>query len=482
MVETAPLLVASTVSVSTEDVRPAVCPETPARYVSSPLWERAIASLREHFSDQTYELWLKPIWCSHVDDARMTLVVPNPFIRDWVQNHYLTHILDAIQQETDRLYQILWLIDDRLTWAATEPPAVPAPRETTAPIRTPVTEKHTPPPSLIPRYTLDQFVVGPSNQLAEAACRAVIDKPGGKYNPLFIYGGVGLGKTHLLQAVGHALHQRHPTWKIVYAKTETFLNEYVQLVRSNRIDEFREKYRRHVDVLLLDDVQELAGKERTQDEFFHTFNALFEMGKQIVVTSDRFPHQIGDLEERIRSRFQWGLIADIQPPALETRMAILLRQAEREAICLPEPVAFFLATHVKSNVRELEGALLRLAAVSSLTRQPITVELARETLDQWLVSSPLLPSMATVQGQVATFYRLSTEQLLGSQRTHNIARARQMAMFLCRKLCKASLPAIGGAFQKDHSTVLSACRKIESLLPSDASLRHDLVELERRIG
>lgn len=467
---------ASSTGLSTAVHNPGLA-ETP--HVVAPshtIWENAIDVLRGRFSAQTFELWFTSIRCIGSEEGRLTLVVPNLFIRDWFDNHYLPHVLEEIAKQTGRSHQAIWLIDDRLEWAAVQEPA-PAIKAT--PVE-PTQSKERTSCNLIKRYTFDQFVVGPSNQLAEAASRAVVAQPGSKYNPLFIYGGVGLGKTHLLHAIGHAIHAQHPDWKIVYAKTETFLNEYVQWVRSNRIDEFRAKYRRNVDVLLVDDIQELSGKERTQDEFFHTFNALFELGKQIVVTSDRFPHQINDLEERVRSRFQWGLIADIQPPELETRMAILLRKAEQEQVHLPDDVAFFLATHIKSNVRELEGLLLRLAAMASLTQRPMTVEYAKEALQQFFHSSSLLPSIEQVQRNVATFYRLSPEDITGVRRNKDIARARQIAMYLSRKLCKASYPTIGQAFGKDHTTVLVACRKIEQSMPSDAALRHDLFELERR--
>lgn len=449
-------------------------------------WERAIAVLQPRITSQHFELWFRPIRCVSILGEQITLAAPNRFLRDWFADHYLSLVLAEMPMVPTKNWQVLWLIDERLPWPSLPPASslseelVPPPPNNTVSLpeapKTPASCR-----DLLPRYTFDTFVTGPSNQLAEAASRSVAHAPGGKYNPLFLYGGVGLGKTHLLHAIGHIIHQQHPTWRIVYVKTETFLNEYIHLVRHQRIDEFRNKYRNQVDVLLMDDIQYLGGKERTQDEFFHTFNALFEAGKQIVVTADKYPHQIQDLEERVRSRFQWGLIADIHPPELETRMAILLRKAEYEKISLSADVAAFLAEHIRSNVRELEGLLLRLAASASLQHAGITVDFAKKTLQQFFASKPISNTIQAIQERVAAFAKISLEDLKGSKRHKSIARARQMAMYLARKWCKVSYPDIAAQFGgKDHTTVLAACRKIESLLNIDPQLRQEIADIEKR--
>jgi chromosomal replication initiator protein len=358
--------------------------------------------------------------------------------------------------------------------AAEPPPAAPA-----EPARSTPGVLH---PGLLVKYQFDSFVVGPSNQLAHAASRAAAEFPAGKYNPLFIYGGVGLGKTHLIHAIGHAIRTAKPSWTICYLKAESFMNEYITSVRSNRIDEFRKRYREHCDVLLMDDIQFLAGKDRTQEEFFHTFNSLFESHRQIVVTADKYPHEIPDLEDRIRSRFQWGLIADIQPPELETRIAILEKKAEVDKIELPKDVTIYLATHIKSNVRELEGLLIRIAAFASLQAQPITIEFAKETLKNFLVQSSNSLTVEAVQKEVANHYNVKLADLKSHHRHQAVARPRQIAMYLARKLVKASYPELGSKFGgKDHTTVLSACRKIEKLVQEDPKTRHAVEELERRL-
>lgn len=441
-------------------------------------WDQAVGAVQPRITEQHFSLWFTPIRCLSLDATRLTLAAPNRFLRDWFADHHLATVIAELPPEL-RAAEVTWVIDDRLPWPpALVEPATAAPTAL-APVVLASSVRHV---DLLSRYTFDTFVTGPSNQLAEAASRAVAQNPGGKYNPLFLYGGVGLGKTHLLHAIGHVIHQQHPTWRIVYVKTETFLNEYIQLVRHQRIDEFRNKFRNQIDVLLMDDIQYLGGKERTQDEFFHTFNALFEAGKQIVVTADKYPHQIPDLEDRIRSRFQWGLIADIQTPELETRMAILLRKAEYEHIDLSTEVAAFLAEHIRSNVRELEGLLIRLAAVASLHHQPITIEFAQRTLQQFLASMPLSNTISSIQERVATFTKTTVDALKSSNRHKHLARARQMAMYLSRKWCKASYPDIAAQFGgKDHTTVMAACRKVESLLTNDAQFRQDLTEIEKRL-
>ena len=478
---------------------------------SAEVWDDTIKVLSLKLSAQNFDLLFRPIRCQHVDGQDIHLLAPNQFIKEWFETHYQQVVLEVIGEGSAQPFQIHWQIDDSNSeedrardnkvadskqqrqqqqakpveparTAPSRPSDGPSRRHSPGAKNKPSPESLEPGQELLARYIFDSFVIGPSNQLAAAASRAVADNPGGKYNPLFIYGGVGLGKTHLLHAIGHQIQAEHPTWRILYLKTETFMNEYINQVRSGRIDDFRVKYRDNTDVLLMDDIQYLGGKERTQDEFFHTFNALFESHRQIVVTADKYPHEIPDLEERIRSRFQWGLIADIQAPELETRVAILQKKAELDQIALPNDVALFLATHIKSNVRELEGLLIRVAAFASLQQRPITIEFAQDTLCNFLTQSTAHLSVESVQREVANYFGVKITDLKGTSRQTSVTRPRQVAMYLARKLCKASFPELGLKFGgKDHTTVLSACRKIEALLDSDPQLRGMVQEIERHL-
>jgi chromosomal replication initiator protein len=333
---------------------------------------------------------------------------------------------------------------------------------------------------LSPKYTFDSFVVGASNQFAHAACKAVASQPGDHYNPLFIYGGVGLGKTHLVNAIGHQVLERNPEGRVAYLSSESFMNELIAALRRDRMDDFKNKFRR-IDVLIVDDVQFLAGRERTQEEFFHTFNSLYEGRRQIVLTSDKFPQEIPDLEERLRNRFEWGLIADIQPPDMETRVAIIQKKAELEQIELPHEVALFLASNIDSNVRELEGSLTRLGAFASLNRCPITVDFAREVLQNVLRDKrDRAITIESIQKAVCDFYNIRPNELRSKKRTRNVALPRQVAMYLCRRYTEASFPVIGDRFGgRDHSTVIHAAQVVERRLQEDASFRASVERLER---
>jgi chromosomal replication initiator protein len=444
------------------------------------IWEAALSSIESRINRHYFEMWFKPITCTAIEGDRIFLRAPNRYIKEWFEDNYLSTVLAEIRSQTNQEYKVVFEISDdgqsrssetRL-FVQSDPIDAVAAREGDLELR----------PELLPKYTFDTFVVGPSNQLAHAAARAAAEVPASKYNPLFIYGGVGLGKTHLLHAIGHAIRARSPNWRIVYLNSEAFMNEYVSGIRNNQIDLFRRKYRERCDVLLMDDIQFLAGKDRTQEEFFHTFNSLFEAHRQIVVTADTFPHEIPDLEDRIRSRFQWGLIADIQPPELETRIAILEKKAELDAIDLPKDVANFLATHIKSNVRELEGLLIRLAALSSLQHRPITIDFARETLRSFLSQASSFLTVEAVQKEVSNYYGVKLADLKSPRRHQAIARPRQIAMYLARKLVKASFPELGQRFGgKDHTTVMAACRKIEKLITNDPQTRHEVQEIERHL-
>lgn len=440
------------------------------------IWESALSSMEGRIHRHYFEMWFRPIHCKAIEGSRLLLEAPNRYIKEWFEGNYLDAVLSEIRSQTQQDFQAEFTIAEDVGNLVSAP--VPTPQAVAIPA-TPSVSAY---PELLRKYTFDSFVVGPSNQLAHAAARAVAELPAAKYNPLFIYGGVGLGKTHLLHAIGHQIHATNPTWKILYLKTEAFMNEYVGAVRTNKNEEFRRKYREQCDVLLMDDIQFLAGKDRTQEEFFHTFNSLFESYHQIVVTADTYPHEIPHLEDRIRSRFQWGLIADIQPPELETRIAILEKKAEIDHIDLPKDVAVYIATHIKSNVRELEGLLIRVAAFSSLQSRPITVDFTRETLRDFLTQATHSLTVEAVQKEVAAYFDVKLADLKSPRRHQAIARPRQIAMYLARKLVKASYPDLGQRFGgKDHTTVLSACRKIEKLVVDDNQTRHEIQELERHL-
>jgi len=447
------------------------------------LWESALSTLEGRIKPHNFEMWLRPISCKSIDGQRITLSAPSRWIKDWFQDNYQEIVLDALRAQTNQQYEIQFEVRET---ELPPSPATPATAAVESAAPQPVAREKsdgTPSPDLLAKYTFDAFVVGPSNQLAHAASRAVAEVPAAKYNPLFIYGGVGLGKTHLVHAIGHRLREKHPNWRIVYIKTEAFINEFITCIRNGKIDEFRQKYRERCDALLMDDIQFLAGKDRTQEEFFHTFNQLFESHKQIVLTADKYPHEIPDLEDRLRSRFQNGLIADIQPPELETRIAILKKKAELDEIPLTDEVATYLATNIKSNVRELEGLLLRVAAFASLQEQAITTDFAKDTLKNFLTQAAHSLTVEAVQKEVATYFNVKLADLKSPKRHQAIARPRQIAMYLARKLCKSSYPELGQKFGgKDHTTVLSACRKIEQLVGSDPKTRHIVEELERHLS
>lgn len=442
------------------------------------IWEASLRAIEGKIKPHNYDMWIKPIECTGLDGAALHLRAPNRFIKEWFEDNYLPSILEVAEMLAGQQLQVLFDVSEEppadLSARAADPDA-----EADA-VPRPVTDgasgKHE------GRYTFDTFVVGPSNQLAYAASRAVAEVPAGKYNPLFIYGGVGLGKTHLLRAIGSELQRRHPGWRLQYLKAESYMNEYITAVRGGGIEAFRAKYRETCEVLLMDDIQFIAGKDRTMEEFFHTFNSLYESHKQMVFTADRYPHEIPDLEERIRSRFQWGLIADIQPPELETRIAILEKKAAADHIDLPKDVSLYLATNIKSNVRELEGLLIRVAAAASLQQTPITVDFAKETLKSFVSQAQHSLTVEAVQKEVALYFNVKPADLKSARRQQLVARPRQIAMYLARKLVKASYPELGQRFGgKDHTTVMAACRKIEELVVSDPKTRHIVEQIERNL-
>jgi len=435
------------------------------------LWKSVLSRLETRLDPHTFNTWLRPTTLAWRDDSALYVSVPNDVYRDWLRDNYSDLIREALSELTGSPLAVEFTTSTVIpSAAAPAPPPVtsaptlgPSPGPPLRPSVAPITFEESGPVSgpLNAKYTFSSFVVGSSNQLAHAAARAVAASPSRSYNPLFLYGGVGLGKTHLMHAIGHQILQDNPDVRLVYITSERFMNELINSIRYDRTFQFREKYR-NVDVLLMDDIQFLAGKERTQEEFFHTFNALYDAQRQIVLTSDSPPKEIPTLEERLRSRFEWGLLADIQPPDLETKIAILGKKAEAECVEIPDDVMLFIATNSKSNIRELEGALIRLVAYSSLTDVKVTVELARNVLRDSLNTRSAVITIDTIQENVADYFGLRAGDLRAKSNARRITQPRQIAMFLCKKLTNHSLPEIGRAFGgKHHSTVIHSVRKVE---------------------
>jgi chromosomal replication initiator protein len=401
-------------------------------------------------------------------DGLFVLGVPDRFFRDWVDDHYRALLEDALLSTCGTPVKVVYDVVEDLSTTAESTPLVPI----VSPSR---------PHRLNERFTFNTYVVADSNQLPAAAASAVAENPGRCYNPLFIYGGTGLGKTHLLHAVGNQIYVNSPSARIIYLSSEEFTNEFVESVRDHRMSDFRRKFREECDVLLIDDIQFLGKKEETQKEFFYTFNTLHEMSKAMVLTSDTVPAEIPGLEERLRSRFTMGLITDIQEPNFETRVAILKKKAEGEGLELPDRVCHFIARHIQRNVRELEGALIKISAVHSLTGQTISEEFAAQVLKDILPANRPL-DIDSILRESARFYKLAVEDLRLDRRTKHLAHARCVAMYLCRKLTKSSFPEIGNKFNKDHSTVISAVRKVERLRESDPTIHRELTELETKLS
>jgi chromosomal replication initiator protein len=443
--------------------------------MSGNIWDQVLTRVETKVNRHSYYTWFKPT--SFVADRGTSLQirVPNALFRDWLNKHYSAVMSEALSEVHRQGCEVMFVTDEAIP--AEELPVLvePAPEPEAPEV---VSEAG----SLAPRYSFDTFIVGPSNQFAHAASRAVAEAPSRSYNPLFIYGGVGLGKTHLMHAIGHYVLNHQRNLKLTYISSERFMNEMINAVRYDRILDFRERYR-SVDVLLVDDIQFIAGKEGTQNEFFHTFNALYDSQKQIVISSDCPPHEITSLEERLRSRFEWGLIADIQPPDLETKIAILKKKAESEGIPLPDNVAIYIAGKIKSNIRELEGSLIRLIAYASLTGREISLNLAQDVLRNILQHDEKAVTIEIIQKFVADYYQLKLGELKSRNNSKSIAMPRQIAMYLCKGLTSASLPEIGRSFGgKHHSTVIHSIRKVEDLRQRDGNfnnLIHNFMETFR---
>jgi chromosomal replication initiator protein len=441
----------------------------------SVIWQESLEQLRDRLGQQNFETWIKPIRVREAADDEILLEVPNKFFRDWLAEHFLRPIRETLADAARREIKVSIAINQKVQ---SSPPAAPAEKR-------PEREAAKPAPrvnNLIPKYTFENFVVGASNQFAHAASLAVANQPGEHYNPLFIYGGVGLGKTHLINAIGHRIMDRRQMLKVLYLSSEAFMNELIASLRRDKMDEFKIRFR-HIDALILDDVQFIAGKERTQEEFFHTFNSLYDTHKQIIITSDKFPKEIPDLEDRLRNRFEWGLIADIQPPDMETRVAILQKKAEVEGVQLPHDVAIFLASHIDSNVRELEGSLTRLGAFASLTKATISIDLAKEVLQNTLRGNAREVTVESIQKTICDYYNIKINDLKAKRRTKNIAVPRQVAMYLSRKHTSTSFPAIGSKFGgRDHSTVIHAAKTIEKKIKEDPQMQHTIEKLEKNLN
>jgi chromosomal replication initiator protein len=447
-------------------------------------WESALSDMRARLSPENFETWLAPIVWGGCDGHRLRLRIPNKFYAEWIRTHYLDILLGLVRDKSGvGDLDVSWEVDERLAEQMKQQdvtrtqPVVPPARPVEPPRSSPVA-------NLNPRYQFESFVVGPSNQLAHAASVAAASSPGARYNPLFIYGGVGLGKTHLVNAIGHRVLEDRPNARILYVSAERFTNEFIAALQNHKMDEFRDHYRTQCDVLLMDDIQFLAGRDQTMEEFFHTFNALYHSDRQIVVSSDVYPQQMKGMEERLISRFQWGMVADIQAPELDTRVAIVKKKAEQERIDLPDDVAHFLAETVQSNVRELEGTLLRLAVKAELLKRNIDLAFAREALRGTNPPRESLTTVDDIQRAVCEYFNIRMSDLKSHRRHRSVAQPRMIAMYLCRQRLNTSYTELGDRFGgKDHTTVMSAVRKIESrILSRDAEVLATVQAIEHRLN
>ena len=460
--------------------------------MTASLWQQCLTRLQEELPSGEFGLWIRPLQ-AEFGDRSLTLYAANRFILDWVRDKYLLRINSLFSE-------ICGSDAPTLHFAVGRRPSAAAPQA--YPTAAPMVDVRSEPAITIPSWTSKQdampeinhksninetynfvnFVEGKSNQLALAAAHQVAENPGGAYNPLFLYGGTGLGKTHLLHAVGNGIRARKPNAKVIYMQSERFVQDMVKALQNNAIQEFQ-RYYRSVDALLIDDIQFFAKKERSQEEFFHTFNALLEGNQQIILTSDRYPKEIDGVEDRLKSRFGWGLTIAIEPPELETRVAILMRKAEENKIHLPHEVAFFIAKRLRSNVRELEGALNRVIANARFTGKPINIDFVREALRDMLALQEKLVTIDNIQKTVAEYYKIKVADLLSKRRSRSVARPRQLAMALAKELTHHSLPEIGDAFGgRDHTTVLHACRKIAELREESNDIKEDYSNLIRTLS
>jgi chromosomal replication initiator protein len=460
-------------------------------------WRAAVDHTRDR-SPATFDRWFSRIQFDDLTDGVLSLRATDLFVRDWVCDHYLPSIVEHLRRQTGLSIQPAWTVGGVERPVASEPveaapatkrtvraspkrPPAPTPKPAPKPVAAAAPAPAPVPEGLNPKYTFGNFVVGPSNQLAHAAALAAAGGGGKRYSPLFLCGGTGLGKTHLLQAIAHHVLARDPSKRIAYVSAERFTNEFIQAIQHRKMDDFRRRYRAECDLLLVDDVQFLAGREQTQEEFFHTFNALHALERPIVFTSDTYPQRLERMEERLISRFNWGLVADVQVPELETRVAIVRKKAEVEGVWLEDEVAMHLAQSVRSNVRELEGTLIRLAAKASLLGRPVDLEFARAEIALVQATRPVVTNVDEIQRAVCHHFQLRSADLLSKDRHKGIALARHVAMYLCKQRLRVSFPELGRAFCKDHTTVISAVRKVTALRESDPQVRAHLDAIERRL-
>jgi chromosomal replication initiator protein len=461
------------------------------------VWQSCLYVLQDELPSQQFSMWVRPLQAESTEDT-LTIYAPNRFVLDWVREKYLNRINELLVEICgDEAPELRFDVGSKPILNA-QAASAPAASEASAPVSAQhTTEKQQPKPekaavepapksgyksNIKENYTFDSFVEGKSNQLAKAAATQVADNPGSAFNPVFIYGGTGLGKTHLLHAVGNGIMANKPDAKIVYMHSERFVQDMVKALQNNAIEEFK-RYYRSVDALMIDDIQFFANKERSQEEFFHTFNALLEGNQQIILTSDRYPKEIEGVEDRLKSRFGWGLTIAIEPPELETRVAILMKKAQQSKINLPHEVAFFIAKKLRSNVRELEGALNRVIANANFTGRPISIDFVKEALRDLLALQDKLVTIDNIQRTVAEYYRIRVSDLLSKRRSRSVARPRQVAMALSKELTNHSLPEIGDAFGgRDHTTVLHACRKVKSLRDESHEVKEDYQNLIRTLS
>jgi chromosomal replication initiator protein len=444
--------------------------------VEATLWQKCLVRLEHELPEQQFNTWIRPLHAIESGE-NLRLLAPNQFVLDWVKKHHFATISQTLQEVGQRSDTRLHLdIGSSKKLPVAEPEiAVPSPGEPKVVAASPVHYKS----NLNPDFTFETFVSGKSNQLARAASMQVGENPGGAYNPLFIYGGVGLGKTHLMHAVGNMILKNRPGARVVYLHSERFVADMVRALQHNAINEFK-RYYRTVDALLIDDIQFFARKERSQEEFFHTFNALLEGQQQVILTCDRYPKEVDGLEDRLKSRFGWGLTAAIEPAELETRVAILMSKASQGNVDLPTDVAFFIAKRIQSNIRELEGALRRVIASARFTGSPITIDLTREALRDVLALQDKLVTISNIQKVVVEYYKIRMSDLSSARRSRTITRPRQIAMALAKELTSHSLPEIGESFGgRDHTTVLHACRKVKELRDADFRIKEDYNNLLR---
>jgi chromosomal replication initiator protein len=453
------------------------------------LWGKCLRLLEQELSDQQLNTWIRPLQV--IEDANaLRLLAPNRFVLDWVNQNFIEQITRITEQlSVDNPVKLSIEIGSQHRAPVAQAGASSVAVTSSRPINSPQISQASffPPPSIVKNiehnlntgFTFDNFIEGKSNQLAKAASLQVAENPSDAYNPLFLYGGVGLGKTHIMHAVGNRMREINPQAKIIYLHSERFVSHMIKALQHNAMDEFKHFYR-SLDALLIDDIQFFAGKERSQEEFFHTFNALLEGGRQIILTCDRYPKEIDGLEERLKSRFGWGLPVCIEPPELETRVAILHKKAEEFGITLPNEVAFFIGKRIRSNIRELEGSLRRVMATANFTGKPITLEFAKDTLRDLIALQDRLITIENIQKTVAEYYKIRSSDLLSSRRSRSITRPRQVAMALSKELTVHSLPEIGEAFGgRDHTTILHGCRKIAELRDSDNKINEDYINLLR---